>query len=134
MTRVNYSALAPRRLRAGGALVLAYARPGTVLLLLWSLLASSPLLAAGAESPCVIGGCSGELCVHESEVENIASACVWSSEFDCYAYYGICKMQENDRCGWEQTYELQQCIQQHRYNGKQTLEPYREDEYFKNRR
>ncbi|CAG9328326.1 unnamed protein product [Blepharisma stoltei] len=57
---------------------------------------------------CVVGGCSGELCV--SEIEDTVSNCLWKEHYRCYAEYGNC-IEENGTCKWEETRELQKCIE-----------------------
>ena len=57
---------------------------------------------------CVIGGCSGELCVKKGE--DVASICIWKEEFACFKN-ATCEVQSNGECGWTQTPELKQCIQ-----------------------
>ncbi len=121
----------PRILRRSVHLVIADARPALIAIFLFF---PFPLLAATAEPPCAVAGCSGELCVNESDAGNIASICIWSPTADCYTYYGVCKKQENGKCGWEQNYDLQQCLKHKGDDSGKVLEPYREDEYLKNRR
>lgn len=91
-------------------------------------------LAATVEPPCATAGCSGELCVRKGEEAHTMSACVWSGEFDCYTYYGVCKLLENGQCGWEENYDFQQCLKHHKTGNDGALTPYREDERFKTRR
>lgn len=57
---------------------------------------------------CVVGGCSGELCVAKNE-EALASICVYRSEYTCYKK-ARCEIQQNGACGWTQTPELTACM------------------------
>lgn len=57
---------------------------------------------------CVIGGCSGELCVGEND-HALGSICMYKSEFACYKK-ARCEVQKNGICGWTQTTALQACI------------------------
>jgi len=57
---------------------------------------------------CVVGGCSGELCVSE-EQGSMASICIYKFEFACYKK-ARCEVQTNGVCGWTQTGELSACI------------------------
>ncbi len=56
---------------------------------------------------CFIGGCSGQLCTSDP---NAASTCEWTAAYACYQQLGICEADENDQCGWRQTQELLDCI------------------------
>lgn len=58
---------------------------------------------------CQIGGCSGEVCGEESD-DPIVSNCIYRPEFACYKS-GVCEMQPNGGCGWRQTPELAQCLE-----------------------
>ena len=60
---------------------------------------------------CVIGGCSGQLCIAEGE--DGVSTCEWKNEYACYQN-AVCEKQQNGECGWTQTTELQSCIQEMR--------------------
>ncbi|CAG9315998.1 unnamed protein product [Blepharisma stoltei] len=56
---------------------------------------------------CVIGGCSGQLCV--SYYENGSSTCEWKPVYGCYSEYGNCSLIDG-KCQWEPTEELKACI------------------------
>jgi hypothetical protein len=58
---------------------------------------------------CAPGGCSSELCGEEGE--GLISDCAYREEFDCYRS-ARCERQSSGRCGWTQTDELRQCIEQ----------------------
>ena len=62
--------------------------------------------APEAETPCYVGGCSGEIC---SEEEGASSICTWNPEFVCYKD-AVCERQADGQCGWTQTEALQECI------------------------
>lgn len=66
---------------------------------------------------CVVGGCSGELCV-ESGKGPMESICIWKEEFACYNG-AQCERQSNGNCGWTVTTELKKCLD----NGGGTVEP-----------
>jgi hypothetical protein len=57
---------------------------------------------------CVVGGCSGELCVDSSEPPR-ASNCIWSESYTCYKTT-TCERQASGQCGWTNTPELKQCL------------------------
>ena len=56
---------------------------------------------------CVMGGCSGELCVEEGD--DVLSPCVWRNEFECYRE-ATCKEQFFGKCGWVMDLKLRQCL------------------------
>lgn len=58
---------------------------------------------------CQIAGCSNQLCV-ESDAKNTISTCIYSPTFACYKN-AKCAKQANGKCGWTQTDELKQCLQ-----------------------
>lgn len=59
-------------------------------------------------SNCVVGGCSGELCV-EKNGEDVMSTCMYKEEFACYKK-ATCEIQQNGICGWTDTPELASCL------------------------
>jgi eight-cysteine-cluster-containing protein len=59
-------------------------------------------------SDCVVGGCSGQLCIEEGDPG--FSTCEWRSEYACYAN-AVCKRQTNGDCGWTQTAALETCLE-----------------------
>lgn len=63
---------------------------------------------AVTKNGCVVGGCSSELCVEESEGE-IASICIYKDEYACYKN-AKCERQAGGKCGWTETQELQACL------------------------
>lgn len=56
---------------------------------------------------CVVGGCSGQLCVEEGD--DGISTCEWRDEYACYKT-ARCERQQNGLCGWTQTVELDSCL------------------------
>jgi len=56
---------------------------------------------------CVLGGCSGELCVDEAD-EPVFTTCVYREEYRCYSD-ALCERQSDGKCGWSSTPELLQC-------------------------
>ncbi len=69
-----------------------------------------------ALKPCVIGGCSGQICADES----MASTCEYRAEYGCYKN-AECKRQANGKCGWTQTVALNTCIATANSSGVQTI-------------
>lgn len=65
---------------------------------------------------CIRGGCSGELCVDASK-GGVASTCMWSPEFECYAKVGVCERQADGQCGWTQSTTLKNCLRDKRMGG-----------------
>jgi eight-cysteine-cluster-containing protein len=61
-----------------------------------------------AASGCRIGGCNGEICADESLGE-ISSICVYLEKYQCYKN-ATCERQKNGKCGWTQTEELKNCL------------------------
>lgn len=61
-----------------------------------------------AVGKCVVGGCSGELCV-DASLGGVASVCIYREEYACYKS-AKCERQQDGRCGWTQTDELASCI------------------------
>ena len=71
-------------------------------------------VAAAEAKPieCAPAGCSGEICAEKGV--GIASACMWRESFACYKT-AVCEPQRDANgkraCGWRQTPQLQQCLQ-----------------------
>lgn len=59
---------------------------------------------------CVPAGCSGEMCLEESEAHDRVTACVYFNKYSCYKKHSTCKRQANGMCGWTQTSGLQFCL------------------------
>ena len=62
---------------------------------------------APLEVPCVVGGCSGELCT-EGE-QPMVSACLHRPEAECYEH-SRCERQKDGKCGWTQNPKLMECL------------------------
>lgn len=58
------------------------------------------------ETPCVVTGCSGQLCADE----DTATDCAWTDAYACYGDYGTCERDDVGVCGWRQTDELIECL------------------------
>ena len=61
-------------------------------------------------NPCIKSGCSGQLCVAASN-SDIISTCEWRDQYACYQT-AECKLQSDGQCGFTQTDELNNCLQQ----------------------
>ena len=60
---------------------------------------------------CIRSGCSGELCVPEGDPRTeLSGICQWKPEYDCYRN-AKCSSNELGQCNWEQTKELDKCIE-----------------------
>lgn len=74
-----------------------------------------PFLDAGADSAvvapaqCVLGGCSGQLCV-SADIEPPLTTCEFRPEYACYRT-ADCTTQADGHCGWTLTPELMQCLE-----------------------
>lgn len=56
--------------------------------------------------PCLVTGCSGQLCADEP----VASTCEWIDEYGCYQDHGVCARNEQNECAWQATDDLTGCI------------------------
>lgn len=61
---------------------------------------------------CVVGGCSGQLCISADEVANGGgiSTCEYREEYACYQN-AVCEKQSTGSCGWTMDAKLTQCLQ-----------------------
>jgi len=59
-------------------------------------------------SECVIGGCSGQLCVDKNS-GNTVTTCEWKDSYSCYKL-ARCEKQINGKCGWTDNAEFTQCL------------------------
>lgn len=57
---------------------------------------------------CKTTGCSGQLCVDESEGD-VVTTCEYKAEYACYKT-AKCERQEDGKCGWTPTEELVACL------------------------
>lgn len=60
---------------------------------------------------CKVGGCSGQLCVEESQ-KDIVTTCEFRQEYTCFKD-AKCEKQKDGRCGWTQTDQLTKCLQEY---------------------
>lgn len=65
---------------------------------------------ASSGKQCMAGGCSNQLCVDTSQGD-VMSTCEWTPAYGCYQKYGTCEKQSDNVCGWTQTPELKQCLE-----------------------
>lgn len=66
------------------------------------------LLSTKAYAKCIVGGCSGQLCVFQAS--DGISNCMYSEEYGCYKIYGECTEQSDGKCGWTKTEKLLECL------------------------
>src|SRR5690606_13658979 len=63
-------------------------------------------VACSSDADCIVTGCSSQVCA----AEDVITTCEWREEYACYAPdYTSCGCQQG-ACGWEQTFELEQCL------------------------
>lgn len=55
---------------------------------------------------CMITGCSAQICSDEG----VITTCEYLPQYACYKN-AVCERQSNGKCGWTQTNELTQCLQ-----------------------
>ncbi|OGY16593.1 MAG: hypothetical protein A2785_03300 [Candidatus Chisholmbacteria bacterium RIFCSPHIGHO2_01_FULL_49_18] len=65
---------------------------------------------------CIVGGCSGELCV-DAEKGPHYSICLWKDEYACLKH-AVCELQSGGTCGWTYTDAYNACI-----GGSKTPQP-----------
>ncbi len=65
-----------------------------------------PVLFELEPLPCVISGCSDQICADEGAV----TTCEYREAYACYRRHSECRRQTNGVCGWTQTEELKTCI------------------------
>jgi hypothetical protein len=58
-------------------------------------------------SPCIISGCSSQVCAAES----VITTCEFRPEFECYRD-ATCEKQPDSTCAWTPTPELTECLAQ----------------------
>ncbi len=76
---------------------------------------------AGVAPACVVGGCSGQLCV-SSSVEPPITTCEWREEYACYEG-ADCTVQDNGSCGWTPTADLEECLAAAAAEPEPTVDP-----------
>lgn len=62
-----------------------------------------------SKADCMVGGCSGQLCVEESDEDGMVSTCEYTEAYACYKT-AKCEVQASGTCGWTQTPELTSCL------------------------
>ena len=62
----------------------------------------------GAADDCLVGGCSGQLCVEPGN--DGISTCEWREEYACFKDHGVCERNASNQCGWQTSQALQDCI------------------------
>lgn len=70
---------------------------------------SPPAPTSTKTNDCVAAGCSGQLCVSESEAADVVTTCEFRAEYACYKQ-ATCERQTDGKCDWTQTPELQSCL------------------------
>jgi hypothetical protein len=63
---------------------------------------------SNASKGCMVGGCSGQLCVEQGDLG--VTTCEWRAAYGCYQIHGVCTRQKNGTCGWNKTKKLQRCL------------------------
>lgn len=59
---------------------------------------------------CVITGCSGELCLSQTDAARKGvTTCQFKDSYACYDY-AICEMQDDGVCGWTETPLYKSCM------------------------
>lgn len=69
----------------------------------------TPSPSPSTTTGCVRAGCSGQLCVPASQ-GGLTTTCEFRPEYACYQQ-ATCEMQANGRCGFTDTTELRQCLE-----------------------
>lgn len=64
-----------------------------------------------AQSGCIVGGCSGQLC-SEATAEPMMSTCEFRASYACYGKHSSCQRQPNGQCGWTPNAALAECLVQ----------------------
>ena len=63
------------------------------------------------DDDCVRGGCSGTIC-QAKDADPILTTCEYKEEYGCFADINCGCV--NNRCGWQETQEFSNCIEQAR--------------------
>ena len=77
----------------------------SIVLLLLASCASSGVAPKGETRPCVVTGCSRQVCADEE----VMTTCEWRDAYACYRT-ARCERQPDGKCGWTQTEELKRCL------------------------
>lgn len=83
--------------------------PGMALALMVLVTGRAWAMAGTESSECVVGGCSGQLCVESSKNSGVGT-CEYAARYACYPKVGECKRQADGVCGWSQTEALKACL------------------------
>lgn len=75
----------------------------------------TPGAPRAAEGGCVVGGCSGQICMAEGSKAKEVSTCVWRNQYTCYRN-AICGRNESGQCAWKETSELNTCLESYSIN------------------
>ncbi|NTV44126.1 MAG: hypothetical protein HGA67_00315 [Candidatus Yonathbacteria bacterium] len=67
----------------------------------------TPSEPSRAKDGCIIGGCSSQLCVDSGAPT--MTTCEYTASYGCYRT-ATCERQRTGRCGWTNTAELTQCL------------------------
>ena len=60
-------------------------------------------------SSCMVGGCSGQLCGEETEINSMMTTCEYKEEYACYKL-STCERQADGKCGWSYNPEFNKCM------------------------
>lgn len=58
---------------------------------------------------CVRAGCSNQLCVDQSDADDIMTTCEYKDEYACLEQ-SVCERQANGECGWSESDEYISCM------------------------
>ncbi len=81
-----------------------------LLIMIFGLLPLVACAEAKTEGACVVGGCSGQLCVRADAVDGGVSTCEWTAAYACYSQFGECAQNADGSCGWRDTPTLRDCL------------------------
>jgi hypothetical protein len=69
---------------------------------------NGPMFGRPLTKGCIVGGCSGQLCVESGNEDNAVSTCEYTELYGCYKE-ARCERQASGECGWTQTQTFLQC-------------------------
>ena len=77
-----------------------------------------------SDAECLVGGCSSTACYHE-DMESFDTTCEWLPQYACYQDSAVtsCGCRSNGLCGWDETDELNQCLDDAAGGGSDDDEP-----------
>ncbi len=73
---------------------------------------SFDLAEAKTEGACMVGGCSGQLCIRADQADGAVTTCEWTAAYGCYSQFGMCAQNADGSCGWRDTPDLRNCLAQ----------------------